>query len=224
MNDLAPTVYVVDDDAPVTRALVRLVKAHGYHAVGFSDAHAFLDAQAANRGPACVILDLQMPGMDGIALQRRLDGALPIIFLTGHADVPSTIHVLLAGASDFLLKPVMEGALLASLARACESAVARHLQHVEMAELRERLDRLTPREREVMAWVVTGRLNKQVASELGTVEKTIKAHRASVMRKLEIRSLAELVRMADKLGLPAVAEARPAHRHGADDWGMSARA
>ena len=215
MSEHVPTVYIVDDDPGVVRALVRLVKAHGYQAVGVGDAWAFLDARAADPGPACVMLDLQMPGMDGIALQRRLDGELPVIFVTGHADVPSTILAMLAGATDFLLKPVQEDALLASLERACRCAVARHLEHEEMAGLRERLERLTPREREVMAWVVTGRLNKQVASELGTVEKTIKAHRASVMRKLEVGSLAELVRMADKLGLPAVAAARTPHRAGA---------
>jgi len=221
MSDLATTVYIVDDDLPVLRALVRLVTAHGYHATGFSDACTFLDARAADAGPACVVLDLQMPGMDGIGLQRELDGALPIIFITGHADVPSAILALRAGAADFLLKPILETALLASLDRACRCAVARHREHAEMAGLRERLDRLTPREREVMAWVVTGRLNKQVASELGTVEKTIKAHRASVMRKLEVGSLPELVRLADKVGLPPVAAAPPAHRAGAGGWSLS---
>jgi len=209
VSELKPRVCFIDDDQSVARALARLASMHGYRATAFSSANAFVEAQACEDGPACLVLDLQMPDMDGIALQRHLGGAFPIIFLTGHADVPSTVMAMQAGAVDFLQKPVQGGVLLAAIARACEAAVEAYEQRVEVERLRARLDRLTPREREVMAWVVTGRLNKQVASELGTVEKTIKVHRASVMRKLEVASLPELVRIADRLGVGGEGGRRP---------------
>lgn len=201
MSEHVPTVYIVDDDPGVVRALVRLVKAHGYQAVGFNDAWAFLDARAADPGPACVMLDLQMPGMDGITLQRRLDGELPVIFVTGHADVPSTILAMLAGATDFLLKPVQEDALLASLERACRCAVARHMEHEEMADLRERLDRLTPREREVLVLIGRGFPNKRIARELGLSEKTVKAHVGHVLAKLGVTDRTQAAVAAVRAGL-----------------------
>lgn len=209
MGESKARVYFVDDDPSVGRALVRLAEAHGYRAAAFCSANAFLQARAGDDGAACVVLDLQMPDMDGITLQRCLAGAMPVIILTGHADVPSTVSAMQAGAIDFLLKPVADTVLLAAIGQACDAAVAAYLQRIEMERLRTRLGRLTPREREVMEWVVTGRLNKQVASELGTVEKTIKAHRASVMRKLEVASLPELVRFADKMGMSAAGPQRP---------------
>jgi len=201
MSAPEPTVYVLDDDAAVRKALARLIAAGGYRVAAFDSAAAFLHQADLDGAPACLVLDLCIPGTDGIAVQRELKGEIPIVFLTGHADVLSTVTAMKAGAVDFLEKPVLDDVLLAAIDRACEIAVLAHQQRREMAILRDHLARLTPREREVMAWVVTGRLNKQVASELGTVEKTIKAHRARVMQKMEVSSLADLVRIADKVGM-----------------------
>lgn len=211
MSETMPKIYIVDDEASVRRALVRLLAAHGHCAIPFSSANDFFAAVDPDSEPACLLLDLEMPGVNGIALQQMLREKLPIIILTGHADVPLTVVAMQAGAMDFLLKPVSDTVLLAAVARGCEVAVQRHARRDELRQLNARVDRLTPREREVMAWVVTGRLNKQVACELGTVEKTIKAHRARVMRKLEVTSLPELVRIADKIGLAAIDEGRPPH-------------
>jgi len=217
MSTSEPTVYVLDDDAAVRKALGRLIAAEGHRVAVFDSAAAFLHQADLDGAPACLVLDLCIPDTDGIAVQRELKGEIPIVFLTGHADVLSTVTAMKAGAVDFLEKPVLDDVLLAAIDRACEIAVLAHRQRREMAILRDHLARLTPREREVMAWVVTGRLNKQVASELGTVEKTIKAHRARVMQKMEVSSLADLVRIADKVGMlpemsaPHVSPRTPPH-------------
>jgi FixJ family two-component response regulator len=201
MSESAAMVYVVDDEECVRRALARLIQAAGYRVRTYECAQAFLDDRQAGHEPACVVLDVQMPDLSGLDLQRELDAALPVVFVTGHGDIAMTVDAIKAGATDFLTKPVCEADLL----RAITQALARSAELVErqreLDELRGRLERLTPREREVMELVVMGRLNKQVASELGTVEKTVKAHRARVMQKMEVTSLAELVRVADKAAI-----------------------
>lgn len=207
MNKLESAVYVVDDDEAVARGLARLIQSHGYRARWFCSPTVFLEAWSCENGPACLVLDVRMPEMSGIDLQRYLGQDVPAVMLSGYADVPAIVQAMQAGAVDFLQKPVTEAVLLPAVARACRTAIDAFERQLELRRLRSLIERLTPREREVMAWVVTGRLNKQVASELGTVEKTIKAHRARVMQKLEVGSLPDLVRIADKVGLridPAV--------------------
>jgi FixJ family two-component response regulator len=206
MNEAAGLVYVVDDDPSVCRALTRLVRSAGHEVEAYGSAREFLEHACGERTPACVVLDVQLPDLSGLELQRELDARLPIVFLTGYGDIAMTVGAIKAGATDFLTKPVRDddllGAIDLALARSIEVSKSIH----ELEELRSRVGRLTVREREVMNLVVLGRLNKQVACELGTVEKTVKAHRARVMQKMEAGSLAELVRIADK-----VAVANPAN-------------
>lgn len=190
MNEAAALVYVVDDDPSVRRALTRLIRSAGHEVEAYGSAREFLEHACGERTPACVVLDVQLPDLSGLALQRELDARLPIVFLTGHGDIAMTVGAIKAGATDFLTKPVRDDDLL----RAIDLALARSVEvsksiH-ELEELRSRVGRLTVREREVMNLVVLGRLNKQVACELGTVEKTVKAHRARVMQKMEVGSLA----------------------------------
>lgn len=210
MTDSVSMVFVVDDDDSVCRALARLIQSAGYRVATFGSARAFLDSVRADTCPACLVLDIQLPDLSGLELQRELDAALPIIFITGYGDLSMGVGAMKAGAVDFLAKPVRDTDLLRAIGQALERAVHAHAVRCELNALRDRLERLTPREREVMALVVTGRLNKQVAGDLGTVEKTIKAHRARVMAKMEVTSLAQLVRVADKIGLGAAAETRAA--------------
>ncbi len=212
MSEAAGLVYVVDDDPSVCRALTRLVRSAGHEVEAYGSAREFLEHACGERTPACVVLDVQLPDLSGLELQRELDARLPIVFLTGYGDIAMTVGAIKAGATDFLTKPVRDddllGAIDLALARSIEVSKSIH----ELEELRSRVGRLTVREREVMNLVVLGRLNKQVACELGTVEKTVKAHRARVMQKMEAGSLAELVRIADK-----VAVANPAnHAHPAN--------
>lgn len=201
MTDSDSLVFVVDDDDSVRRALARLIQSAGYRVETFDSAHAFLDRMRAETCPACLVLDIQLPDLSGLELQRELNAALPIIFITGYGDIPMTVGAMKAGATDFLPKPVRDTDLLRAIGQAFERLAQTYAARHELDVIRARLGRLTPREREVMALVVTGRLNKQVAGELGTVEKTIKAHRARVMAKMEVTSLADLVRVADKVGL-----------------------
>jgi FixJ family two-component response regulator len=199
MNEPLPLVFIVDDDDAVRRALTRLIQSAGYRVAAYGSAREFLAEARAAQAPACVVLDVQLPDLNGLELQREIDASLPIIFLTGYGDIAMTVGAIKAGATDFLTKPVQDVDLLRAielaLQRSTELSTAMH----ELDELRSRVGRLTPREREVMDLVVLGRLNKQVACELGTVEKTVKAHRARVMQKMEVNSLAELVRVADKV-------------------------
>ncbi|WP_341317734.1 response regulator [Paraburkholderia sp. IMGN_8] len=208
MTDSDSLVFVVDDDDAVRRALARLIQSAGYRVETFGSARAFLDRMRADTCPACLVLDIQLPDLSGLELQRELNAALPIIFITGYGDIPMTVGAMKAGATDFLPKPVRDTDLLRAIGQAFERVAQTYAVNRELDAIRVRLGRLTPREREVMALVVTGRLNKQVAGELGTVEKTIKAHRARVMAKMEVTSLAELVRVADKAGLGGAAETR----------------
>jgi FixJ family two-component response regulator len=199
-----PIVFVVDDDASVRRSLARLLKLSGYEVQLFASAMEFLASGKLQQSPACVVLDIRMPGLTGMDLQARLreqDSSLALIFITGHGDIPTSVRAMKAGAVDFLPKPFDDTQLLDAVARALERNRREHASRTALAGLRARYETLTGREREVMARIVTGKLNKQVADELGTVEKTIKVHRARVFEKMQVQSLAELVPLAEKLGL-----------------------
>jgi FixJ family two-component response regulator len=199
------TIYLVDDDASVRRALTRLIRSSGYQVESFASAREFLEKGLLRDGPACLVLDIRMPGLSGIDLQGELlktETILPIVFITGRGDIPTSVKAMKAGAVDFLPKPVKDKELLMAIEQALARAAREHSERDELEELRRRAETLTPRELEVMALVVSGKLNKQIAFELGTVEKTIKVHRARVMEKMGAASLAELVRRAEKLGIP----------------------
>jgi FixJ family two-component response regulator len=199
-----PIVFVVDDDASVRRSLARLLKSAGYEVALFASAVEFWDSGCPQQSPACLVLDIRMPGLTGLELQsriRELNSSLAIIFITGHGDIPMSVRAMKDGAVDFLPKPFDDTQLLDAVARAIERSLLEHAAQSALAELRARYETLTPREQEVMSLIVTGRLNKQVADELGTVEKTIKVHRARVFEKMQVPSLAELIPLAEKLGL-----------------------
>jgi FixJ family two-component response regulator len=201
----SPTVFIVDDDASVRRALTRLIKSAGYETQAFISAREFIDTHVHASDPACLVLDVRMPGLTGLDLQSELQKRnfiLPIIFITGHGDIPMSVQAMKAGAVDFLPKPVHEKTLLPAIEQALVRASRQQIAATELEGIRGRLDSLTPREREVMELVVTGMLNKQIAHKLGTVEKTIKVHRARVMDKMVVDSLAALVRLAEKVGIP----------------------
>jgi FixJ family two-component response regulator len=195
--------YLVDDDSGVLKALSRLLHAAGYETRAHGSPQIFLDSYDPDV-PGCAILDLTMPGIDGLALQQRLaekDQTLPVIFLTGTGDIACSVRAMRAGAVDFLTKPVDGKQLLAAIERAREKdAEARNLR-MDREAFDRRIARLTPREREVLDYVVLGKLNKQIAATLGTVEKTIKVHRGRMMAKLEVRSVAELVRLVERGGM-----------------------
>jgi FixJ family two-component response regulator len=196
-------VYVVDDEAGMRKAVSRLLRAEGFEPRAFATAREFLDAYRAGE-TACLILDVALPELDGMALQRRLTqlGLLvPIIFLTGRGDIPMSVQAMKAGAVDFLTKPVNDASLLRAVRAGLELAARRNVEQAIGAALTARLTALTPREREVMALVVAGKLNKQIAADLGTGEQNIKIHRGRVMVKMGITSLADLVRAAERLGI-----------------------
>lgn len=193
-------VFLVDDDVRTLRALTRLLGAFGYAAEGYRDPRAFLAAHDPEQ-PGCLVLDLLMPGLTGLELQRALSTCRPLrplIFLSGRGDVPSSVRAMKAGAIDFLTKPVGEKPLLEAVSRAIDWDRQNRQHHALCLSFRARLGRLTPREREVFELVLFGRLNKQIAAELGTVEKTVKVHRSRMMAKMEVRSVAELVHLAER--------------------------
>lgn len=203
MTDPLRQIYVVDDDAAVARALARLLRAAGYEPVIFTSARDFME-RCKPDAPGCLVLDVSMPGITGLELQEWLVQAaspLPIIFLTGRGDIPTSVRAMKYGAVDFLTKPVNESDLLKAIQEASRRECTTRAARAEVQAVQARLATLTPREREVMEHVVSGRLNKQIADRLGTVEKTIKVHRARVMEKLGVASLAELVRMAERVGI-----------------------
>jgi FixJ family two-component response regulator len=202
-----PTIHVVDDDALFRTAIGRLLEASGYRIVLHESAEQLL-ASVTLTQPGCILLDVRMPGLSGPQLQNRLielGNQLPIVFVTAHGDIPTSVQAIKTGAEDFLTKPVAKEKLLASIDRALARDAQRRAQSAEVAALQARVSRLTPREREVFELVVRGRLNKQIAGELGTSERTIKAHRQKVMEKCETRSLAELVLIAERLGMVSAA-------------------
>ena len=203
MTPAASTVFVVDDDASVREAVSSLLRSVGHRPRLFASAHDFLASAKADT-PACLLLDVRMPGLGGLDCQRALSGAgwqIPVIFMSGHGDVPMTVRVMKAGAVDFLTKPFRDQDLLDAVDHALEQDRARRADDLDLAGLRERFHTLSAREREVMAWVVTGRPNKQIAGEIGTSEITVKVHRGSVMRKMHAESVPDLVRMAGRLGV-----------------------
>lgn len=199
------TVFVVDDEPSVRRSLARLLRAAGYRVEIFASAAEFLRA-APVEAVGCLVLDVQMPDLNGLELQQALGAAdrrLPIVFITGHGDIPMSVRAMKAGAMDFLSKPFDAKDLLAAIERALATAEARVLEQLGAAEAKRRLATLTPREHEVMLHVIRGELNKQIAAALGAAEKTIKVHRGRVMHKLQVQSVADLVRLCEKAGIHA---------------------
>jgi len=203
VTDSMFTIYLVDDNPGVLKGLSRLLRAKGYDSRAFSSAQEFLE-QHDPAVAGCAIFDLAMPGLDGLTLQQVFKAGgnqRPVIFLTGKGDIPKSVQAMKAGAIDFLTKPVNDVALLDAIARAEHDDAEARQKHAELVAIEAKIATLTPREREVLSHVVAGRLNKQIASELGTVEKTIKVHRGRMMEKLGVRTVADLVRLAEKAGI-----------------------
>jgi len=203
MSAPKPVVYIVEDDPSFRKSMERLIRMSGYETVAFESANAFLKESSIKR-PACLLLDVQLPDIDGLHLQQELSETgykLPIIFMTGHGTIQMSVHAMKKGAIDFLPKPFKTQDLLSAIVK----AVKRDTQNVQEESLRNEvnllIDSLTPREKEVLRWVITGKLNKQIAWELGTTEKTIKVHRSRVMQKTRCSSVAELVRFAEQANI-----------------------
>jgi FixJ family two-component response regulator len=203
MTGTTPTIFVVDDDLSVRKAIERVLRSAGLTVSTYASAHDYLERYDPN-APGCLVLDLAMPGLSGLELQDALaarGGAPPIVFLTGNAKVPDSVQALKHGAVEFLTKPVDDRTLIDAVRNAVEKDRIDRSTRAEVAAIRQRLATLTPRESEVLSYVVSGKLNKVIAAELGTVEKTIKVHRARVMEKMQVRSLAELVQLAARIGI-----------------------
>jgi len=203
VDRLAPTVHIVDDDPALCRALSRVLKLQGWPVRCFASSEAFL-AECDDSTSGCLLLDVQLPGLDGLALQQRLIEAgitLPIVFLSGHGDIPMSVRALKAGAHDFLTKPVAAADLLAAVSQAAARHAQARQQHGELDALRQRYDGLTEREREVLSALCRGQLNKQIAGELGIVEQTVKFHRARIMERMGAATVAALMYQAARLAL-----------------------
>ena len=206
-------VYLVDDDPAVRRALSRVLREEGFAVETFESAEAFL--AFGDRPGGCIVLDVTLPGLDGLELQRKLAEAgesLPIVFVTGYGDIPMSVKAIKAGAMDFLTKPVQAQALLSAVRSAIEQHRTTRAANADAVKLRERLASLTPREREVLGALVAGRLNKQIASDLGVVEQTVKFHRARIMERMQARTVAELMHFAAQLGIGAKPASPPVGR------------
>jgi FixJ family two-component response regulator len=212
-NEPKFVVYLVDDDVGVLKALTRVLNIGGYEVLAFSSPSEFLAGHDPSI-PGCAIFDVSMPGLDGIELQAAMQAGgveRPVIFITGVGDIPTSVQAMKAGAVDFLTKPVKSRELLAAVALALEKEARTLERRNELASINDRLSKLTPREREVLTHVIAGRLNKQIAEDLGIVEKTIKLHRGRMMHKMGVRTVADLVRIAEQAGIA------PSHRRDQDD-------
>jgi FixJ family two-component response regulator len=204
VNESAPTVFVVDDDVAVRKSLARLLRSAGHEAQPFASAAEFLNQWQEHARAGCLVLDVQMPGLSGLDPQRELRSSgqsLPIVFITGHGDIPMSVMAMKEGAVDFLARPFRAEDLLRAIAEGIAGAAEQETERCERAALQERYETLTPREREVMVLVVRGLANKHIAAELGIGEKTIKVHRGRVIRKMHVRSVAELVLASIKIGI-----------------------
>jgi FixJ family two-component response regulator len=203
MNNTEPTVFIVDDDLAVLKALARLLRSAGLNVAVFASPQEFLEHYEQN-APGCLVLDVAMPQINGLELHQSLTAQgidLPVIFLTGHGDIPMSVRAIKQGAVDFLTKPVHDSDLIEAIHNAFDKDRIGRQARDELNGLKQRLSKLTPREREVLSHVVSGKRNRQIAADLGTVEKTIKVHRAHLMAKLEVQSLAELVKLAERAGV-----------------------
>jgi FixJ family two-component response regulator len=204
MAEEQSTVFVVDDDVSVRKALARLLKSAGYLVDAYASAQDFLESDAKPHGPSCIVLDVRMPGIGGLDLQNELasrDYAMPIVFITGHGDVPSSVSAMKKGAVDFLVKPFDDDELLRAVEAAHRKDSKAKTRLVELKDIQRKLDSLTPREREILTYVISGMLNKQVAYALNITEKTVIVHRGRVMEKMGVGSVAELVRLSSKAGI-----------------------
>ncbi len=203
MAEPPQTVFIVDDDPSVLKALERLLRQSDWDVHTFESAESFL-ARPQRSGHACLLLDVNLPGISGLELQRRQSSsahALPIVFLTGRGDIPMSVQAIKAGAVDFLTKPVETAALIRAIRAAFDQAAAQRVAQEATSELRQRFEALTPREREVLSALAAGRLNKQIAADLGIVEQTVKFHRARIMDRMKAKTVAELMHIAARLGI-----------------------
>ena len=206
MPDPKPTVFVIDDDASIRKSLSRLLRSAGHTTETFASAEAFLGREHFS-GIGCLLLDVQMPGLNGMDLQEELNKAdyhMPIVFITGHGDIPMSVEAMKKGAVDFLTKPFNDKELLQAVGKAIEKDACTRAEYDETLDIRKRIELLTPRELEVLRYVITGMLNKQIALKLDIAEKTVKVHRGRIMEKLCVDSVADLVRLAEKAGVEPV--------------------
>ncbi len=204
MNEYQPTIFVVDDDRSILKSIKRLLQSNGYRVETFLSAREFMEFDYDNQGPACLVLDVMMPEMSGLDLQETIlswDISMPIVFITALHDVPTSVSAMKKGAIDFLTKPFREIDLLNAVQSALQKDLKMRVASNELTNLKRRFALLTPRERQVLSHVISGKLNKQIASELDISERTVKAHRSQVMEKMEMGSLAELVQISGKLGI-----------------------
>jgi FixJ family two-component response regulator len=203
MGEAESVVFIIDDDPLYRTSSERLVRSVGFSVQSFESARDFLNSRRPNV-PSCLVLDVRLPGLSGLDLQRELSEGgvhIPIIFVTGHGDIPMSVQAMKAGAVEFLTKPFRDQVLLDAIRQAIGRDQVARRQHARHADFRRRYELLSPREREVFKWVVSGRPNKQIADELGATERTVKFHRGNIMRKMRVNSLAELVRVAEALGI-----------------------
>ena len=203
MTEVKPTVFIIDDDASVCKSLSRLLRAAGHETETFTSAEQFLKREH-DPGVGCIILDVRMPGLSGMDLQddlNKADCSMPIIFITGHGNIPMSVQAMKKGAVDFLTKPFDDEELLQAVESALEKDRKAKAERAEVHDILKRMERLTPREYETFRYVVTGMMNKQIATNLGIAEKTVKVHRGRIIEKLRVHSVAELVRLAEKVGI-----------------------